>query len=332
MPARTRSDNPESASPDPDLQDVQIPIAGPQTSDQAAYALQSSHLVLLALQRVDQFHGKPPLQPTHFLRQLRDAFSIMGPKPDVEKINLAVSCLRGKAYEWVEPYLNKDPPPEWLLNFDRFSAEFIRRFSKPGRSHNVSANLNSLKQTGSVADYATAFLQEATPLGWPDAPLKDYYRGLKSAVRSEFSKVLAPVDLESYIQMAINIDNHLQEQDLEEPRPQTRTTAHPQKRFHPRGQPVPATSIPSRGSAPTVARDSGARPQARSTAQPRSRQLTDEEKEYRRKNNLCMYCGDSSHAVHGCPKRPPDQHGPARAFGATAAMSNLQGNFQAQSQ
>jgi hypothetical protein len=316
MAPNTRSGNPESASPDP---------------DQPAHTMQDSHITLLALQQVGQFHGKPSLQPTQFLLQLRHAFSLMGPKSDTEKINHAVSCFRDKAYQWVEPYLNRDPPPEWLLNFDRFAAELTRRFGKPGRSHNVSANLNNLKQMGSVADYATAFLQEATPLGWPDAPLKDYfYRGLKSAVRSEFSKTLAPADLESYIQMAINIDNYLQEQESEEPRPQTRTTAQSQKRFHPRGQPVPSTSIPPRGYAPPVARDSGTRPQARSTAQPRFRQLTDQEKEFRRKNNLCMYCGDPNHALPSCPQRPSNRHGPTRAFGAILAVPNLQGNVQAQ--
>jgi hypothetical protein len=142
----------------------------------------------------------------------------MGPKSDGEKIHLAISCLEGKAYEWVEAYIDKEPPPAWLSNFDLFAAKLTNRFSRPCRPYNASAHLKSLKQTDSVAEYANEFHQAADGLGWNDPPLMDqFYCGLKDAVKSELLKVAPQTDLESFIQMAINADDYLQKQALGEP-------------------------------------------------------------------------------------------------------------------
>ena len=285
------------------------------------------------MQQVDPFHGNPSFPPASFLRQLRVAFLTMGPKSDTEKVDLATSRLKSKANAWIQPYLNKDPAPAWLSNFDLFSEELTNRFKGPQRLYNVSAPLRSLKQTGSVTDYASEFQNLAAGLGWPDEPLMDFfYCGLKHAVRDGFIGRTPPTNLESFIQMAIHIENHLQEKAWEEPRV-PRSTHPPPRKFQPRDQPVPSTSTPSRGFTSATARDSNARSQARTTAQPRFRQLSDQEKEYRRKNNLCMYCGSSDHTLHTCPLCPSNRQGPTRTFGTTVtAAPNLQENFQAQQQ
>jgi hypothetical protein len=332
MPARTRSDNPESASSDPDLQDVQIPVAGPQTSDQFARSFQGT----FGMHQVEAFDGRSTYKAADFLDDLRYAFedTPLSSKSEKEKVNYAISRLRDKPRAWVRTYRNQVPPPAWLSNFDLFAAEFANRFDKSRNFRYVLAHIQSLRQTGSVLDYATEFQQDATALGWPDQPLiVQFEKGLKSEILDELAKTPEPTSLESYIQLALRIDDRLQQHQQpvrqgREPHPHLP----PPKRFHPRGQPVPTTSTPSRGFAPATARDSGARPQARSTAQPRFRQLTDQEREHRRKNNLCMYCGGQNHIARDCTQRPPDRRGPARAFGATAATSNLQGNDQAQSQ
>jgi hypothetical protein len=307
-------------------------VRSAEAESQVALALQSAQLVALAMQQVDPFHGNPSVPPASFLRQLRAAFLTMGPKSDSQKVDLAISRLKSKANAWIQPYLTRDPPPPWLSNFDLFAEELTNRFKGPQRLYNVSAPLRSLKQTGSVVDYANEFQSLAAGLGWPDEPLMDFfYCGLKHAVRDEFIGRTPPTNLESFIQMAIHIENHLQEKVWEEPRV-LRSTHPPPRKFQPRDQAAPPTT-PSRSANPTTARDSNARSQARTTAQPRFGQLSDQEKEYRRKNNLCMYCGSPGHAVHTCPLCPSNRQGPTRTFGATVtAAPNLQENSQAQLQ
>ena len=326
-PVTRRSASSEPTSPtrreDPALDEES------QVASHPVRTLQDAQFAILALQQVDMFHGKPSYPPSYFLREMRTAFSLMGPRSDSEKVDLTVSRLRGKARDWVDPYLNRDPPPAWLSDFDRFADELTRRFKAPSRTYDVSASLQSLKQTGSVADYATEFQQLAAPLGWDDAPLIDYfYRGLKHAVKKGLVGLPKATSLESLIQLSTDIDNHLQGQDLEEPRPPRPSQ---QKKFQPRGQAAPST--PSRGPVPAPTRDSGPRQQARTTAQPGPRQLSDEEKILRRKYNLCMYCGSPKHAVPDCPLCPSNKQTAARASGVVAAAApNPQGNALAQQQ
>ena len=330
---RSRSDNPESASPDPDHRDVQAPVAGSQAPDPLVRALQDA----LAMQQVEPFNGKSSSKAAEFLTQLRHVFKTtsLGIKSDEEKVDYAISRLRDKAHAWAQAYRDKVPTPAWLSDFDLFATELTTRFGKPRNARNVVTHLRSLRQTGSVADYAIEFQQDAAILGWPDETLIDQFeRGLKDAVLDELVRVPEPTDLESYIQLAIRIDNRLQQRANRRGREPPYHLPSP-KKFHPRGQPVPSTSAPStpsRGFAPASSRDAGTRPQARTTTQPKFRQLTDQEKEHRRKNNLCMYCADPNHVVSNCPQCPSNRHGPARAFGATRAASDLPGNFSAQLQ
>src|SRR5436190_1072429 len=164
------------------------------------------------MQQVEPFHGKPAAKVAQFLDQLRHAFefSPLGSKTEEEKVSYAISRLRDSAFEWVQAYRCKEPRPAWLGNFDSFAEELTHRFSKPVSSHRASARLRTLKQTGSVADYATEFLQAAAALNWPDSPLMDYfYNGLKEAVKDELARAPEPADLDAYLQLAINIDNRL---------------------------------------------------------------------------------------------------------------------------
>src|SRR5206468_420535 len=56
------------------------------------------------------------------------------------------------------------------------------------------------------------------------------------------------------------------------------------------------------------------------------RRLTEQQREHRRKNNLCMYCGAEGHIIRNCPtlsKGPPRS---ARIFETTLAANESLGN------
>ena len=239
---------------------ARVPAAGPsQGPCQVARILQKIGRVDIAMKHVDKFSGTPSSRPYKFICQLRFAFSSMGPKSDGEKIDLAISCLRDEAYEWVEPYIDRDPLPAWLSDFDIFTAMLINKFSRPIRSYNASGYLRSLRQTDSVVEFAYEFLQAAEGLGWNDPPLIDqFYCGLKDEIKDELFKTVSspPTTFESFIQTAINIDESLLEQQQQQQRALE-----------------------------------GSSSQARRATQSRPRRFFIQRGKLRRKNNLCPYCG-----------------------------------------
>jgi len=285
------------------------------------------------LPQVEPFHGQSAALAAEFLGQL--AFFFAYPPqctmPDKDKIAYAIVRLRGRAHAWVRPYLSRDPRPAWLSDFDIFTTEFSKRFLKPNRSYNTSAHLKSLQQTGSVDNYAIEFRQGAAVLDWPDPPLMDlFYDGLKDAIKDELIRAPRPADLESLIQLATDFDIRLQERFLARgrgPRPSRPppSTSYP----HPRSQAAPPPATISRG--PATASDPDARPQNRDPTSTRHHRLTDEEKEYRRKNNLCLFCGSPGHIVRECPECPSNRQSPAHAK-AARVPSRPSGNALAQQQ
>jgi hypothetical protein len=46
--------------------------------------------------------------------------------------------------------------------------------------------------------------------------------------------------------------------------------------------------------------------------QPKFKKLTPEEKERRRREGLCLYCGSNQHHLDGCNLRKPQGKGPQR--------------------
>ena len=61
------------------------------------------------------------------------------------------------------------------------------------------------------------------------------------------------------------------------------------------------------------------------------KKLTDEEKQRRKTNNLCLYCGDSGHRRDSCPKRKNNTRNVSASDSPRVSNSSSnQGNAQAQ--
>src|SRR5262245_63842526 len=89
-------------SSSPVRQNPQALLAQSQRSDQTMRDFLSAQL---ALQQVKPFHGRPGSDPADFLDQLRFAFeqSPLGLEPEENKVRRAISYLRDKAREWIQP-------------------------------------------------------------------------------------------------------------------------------------------------------------------------------------------------------------------------------------
>ena len=76
--------------------------------------------------------------------------------------------------------------------------------------------MQSLRQTGSAADYASKFQQLAAQTQWGAVLLvAQFYKGLKNRVKDDVARVNQPSQLQSMITLAIRIDDRQYEHELE---------------------------------------------------------------------------------------------------------------------
>ena len=76
--------------------------------------------------------------------------------------------------------------------------------------------MQSLRQTGSAADYASKFQQLAAQTQWGAVPLvAEFYKGLKDRVKDNVARVNRPNQFQLMINPAIRIDNWQYEHELE---------------------------------------------------------------------------------------------------------------------
>jgi hypothetical protein len=123
-----------------------------------------------------------------------------------------------------------------------------------------------------------------------------FYRALNDEIKDELSKVERPASIDEYYKLAIGIDNRLYERRRE--KGSTRT----QK---------PGAHAPNVPKAPILPRQSN--DMIIDNVQKRE-PLTEQEKQRRKENNLCMYCGSDAHLLPECPVKPKYQgKGKARA-------------------
>ena len=76
--------------------------------------------------------------------------------------------------------------------------------------------MQSLRQTGSAANYASKFQQLAAQTQWGAVSLvAQFYKGLKDRVKDNVAQVNRPSQLQSMITLAIRIDDRQYERELE---------------------------------------------------------------------------------------------------------------------
>ncbi|CAD7061464.1 unnamed protein product, partial [Tilletia caries] len=171
--------------------------------------------------------------------------------------------------------------------------------------------LLSLTQTNTTASYATRFFQLVTQLEWNDEALRArFYEGLAEDVKDALAYSEKTIeDVQDLANHAVKLDNRLQER---------------RNRSRPRGSgsnthvSTTFSSSPSHASAPA---SSGPVPMDLDATAPRYQPLTDAEKQRRRDNKLCLYCGKPNHIAFNCPEK--NQRGNTRKHSAAAVSFSL---------
>ncbi|KAF8759035.1 hypothetical protein RHS01_02292 [Rhizoctonia solani] len=149
-----------------------------------------------------------------------DRISYPGSTVD-EQIAFIISCLDGKAHEWLDPYLEEDivkgKPVSWLHNLDAFWLQFNGRWNVQNRTENFCAKLRTLKQTKGVQDYYKDFQTYSQGLGYNNPSLRDmFYDGLSHKIKEtlmvqDYDHADASVTLATLAEKALKVDQHLEQ-------------------------------------------------------------------------------------------------------------------------
>jgi hypothetical protein len=277
----------------------------------------------------DQFDGQDPRKLRTFLMQLElnfnDRPSVF--RQDRTKVNYALSYLKGTALEWFEPGLvgpGGRLQPSWLSDWSTFVDQLRVNFGPHDPTGEAEAELERLhmKENHRITKYNVDFARLAAQCEWGEAALRyQYYRGLPARIKDEISRIGKPVLLSGLRKLAQDIDGRYHERrseiSRENPKPSKPDSSKPaseQQQSKPSSS-NPPTSGKSSDKKPdhserAAAKSNTPRPSAPASRSPelqgklgKDGKLTQEERQRRFDNKLCMFCGGAGHIAKDCNKK-----------------------------
>jgi hypothetical protein len=263
---------------------------------------------------------------TNFISQCQLKFAGEPSKfPDEKaKIYFAGSYLREGPYSWFQPLISADargqPPPEFS-SFETFTDALTTIYGDPNLVITSERELRALRQTTSVAQYIAEFQRLRQYVKHNEAALIDqFYHGLRDNVKDKLVNGPRSETLAEMMKAAATYDARIQERIIER-RITSNTLAIPPRStsstptnvpFTPSRTPSPAAAL-QRPPVPVSTRPAPVAPRAPNLDgttpmildSTRSGPVSATERERRRINNLCFYCGLPGHSVMNCPSSPP---------------------------
>jgi hypothetical protein len=204
---------------------------------------------------------------------------------DEKKILLAISCLTGPPYNYMEPFLSKisapaQEKPEVLTNYQLFTDTITNAYGDSDPTVRAEASLRRLHQTSSTTMYATEFRRLASLVEWNNAALVSQFKvNLRDIVQDELARRPTITNLEDLISEAIDIDNRL----FQRQRIKQSTT-------------------------PTIATPMEIDTTTTSGSRHSRNQVNQEERERRANDKACYYCGAKGHFSNNCPAKKSRGH------------------------
>ena len=244
---------------------------------------------------------------------------------DFRQVGLIGTLLTGQAQAWFAPLVETSSP---LLNdFQAFLTEFEATFGETDKRRAALNKLYALQQGDRAASiYASEFRQLACDVEWDGQALLDQFRrGLRGEIKNLLLNFPEPTSLNEAISQAVRCDNRLFEFRQEE-RPH---------RIHPPWPAATRSHLPWLTTPPPMSSSTSSSTPATDSSSPmeidriRYRPLTNAQRQHRRANNLCLYCGSPDHLIRSCPKKGPRQT-PHRVDGVDIFGQQENSNVQLQ--
>ncbi|KAH9440898.1 hypothetical protein Pst134EB_029550 [Puccinia striiformis f. sp. tritici] len=224
------------------------------------------------MKRPENFDGSSPARIRNFLQQCKfifrnnlDAFS-----SDLKKTLYASAFLTGKAFEWVQPYLEvvDDPPSDYMMDsWLMFKSQLVTLYGDPNELHATGYKLDSLT-------------------------MKDNLLAQNPEVFDTLSEL---------IEATLKINTRHHERQKEKKR---ENTSQPSQHKKDTGKPATHPST----SASKFALKPAAKTPSEITKVLEGGRLVADEKERRAKAGLCAYCG-GKHKLDDCAKKASKNSG-----------------------
>ena len=211
---------------------------------------------------------------------------------DAEKINFALQSMDGTPAEFFALYVigQAVDTQGFLTTWKSFTKILNDLYGNHLHTDDVNNRLIRLRQTGTVSEYIAKFQPLASQSGWNDVALLARFKdGLSSDVKSLLTAKMHILTTLRDTQAAASTAYQNQASRARDQRfgNRTQSSANSWPRRH------PATAVT------TAAATSSSSDMDLDTV--RIKHITAEEKQRRRDNKLCLYCGGKNHFAGDCP-------------------------------
>lgn len=282
-----------------------LQVIAESRADQQEYHRQFNEIIATLAQRTPnipvpnalttKFKGDPNgMSLFQFMSQLSTVFK-RHPRSfvtDVDKINLALQSMDGTPAEYFAPYVigRAEDTQGFLSNWLSFTDILNDLYGNHLHVDDVNNRLIRLRQNGTVSEYIAKFQPLASQSGWNEAALLARFKdGLSSDVKSLLTAQMHNLKTLRDAQAAASTayQNHV-----------SRTR---DQRFGHRNQNSSnhwARRLTSTAASTSAATASSSDMDLDAV---RVKHITAEEKQRRRVNKLCLYCGGKNHFAGDCP-------------------------------
>jgi len=300
----------------------------------------------------DTFDGMDPKKLQTFLVQCELCFQDRAKafRLDRAKVTFAQSYLKGMTLEWFEPdLLNSGDPadrPRWMESWVHFVAELQSTFGPHDPITDAEHQLEHLrmKDAHCITRYIVDFNQRASQVqDYGDGALRRlFYSGLPDRLKDKIARVGKHLTLHGLRALCQEIDARYWEHKDEISRTtKSQPTSSPTKPSNSGGNSSNSGQEKSKTGNSSSSANSGSSKatsnQSTSGSRPdltnklgKDGKLTADERKRRLDNNLCMFCGGTSHFADNCPKKT--KKAKARTVAIAAESGKMDSNSGANSE
>lgn len=184
--------------------------------------------------------------------------------------------------------------PAHLQDWQVFSKRFMDHFHNPQDRARAREQFNRISQRTTTRDYTLHFNELRARLGdVPESAAMDtYFSGLKDHLKPYLS-LNRPDNLSDLQEAAHTLDDATSGN-------RTRNLTYASPHYPTTERPAWTSALPQGGGSQVIPMDVDT-----IKTPTRKGPLSQEERERRFKNNLCMYCGNPGHRAVQCPRAPP---------------------------
>ena len=268
----------------------------------------------------DTFDGSDPRKLNNFIL-LCNLYFRTNPAiyedDDAAKVTFALSYLRGTALEYFEPLiLDADESLDWMDNWSAFVRTLRVQFGPIDPTGDAESGIDHLKMQDNqhIVKYNVEFNKLAIRTGWDDGVLRHrYYSGLAERIKDIMGQQGKPKTLDDMKALAHTIDSRHWERLREKSRAgRNKSDDKPDNSKPDKGKKSDdkEKTPPSNNNNNPAKKDKHkpGKPQSSGSSNPladklgKDGKLTQQERQRRYDNNLCMFCGGVGHTAASCPK------------------------------